>query len=185
MNDIRPLRCVVRAEELGLYTDASGALAAARVAADRCIAEAQAEADALRSQAYDQGLAAAQAEAARMIAGAAALVQRQVRDLRPAIAAAIADGVAAVIGGLERDERIGRAAAHAVATLQDRARVTVRVAPGHAHAVRQGLAADVTAVIEDATLEADNCVIETESGFVQAGIRVQLAILREALSAVA
>jgi len=183
MNAIRPVSRIIRAEELPLYNDASSALAAARVAAGELLSEARRQAEAERAGARAEGLAAAQVEATQLLAATAANVRRQLDGLRDAIAAAIADGVAAVIGDLDLSESVARAAAHAVATLQERGRVTVRVAQRHAATARGRLAHDVEfcRVVEDATLGPDDCVVETEAGTVRAGINTQLTAMRNAL----
>jgi type III secretion protein L len=183
MNAIRPVSCVIRAEELPLYHDASSALAAARVAADELLSEAKRQADAERAGARAEGLAAAQTEATQLLAVTAANARRQLDGLCDAIAAAIADGVAAVIGDLDLSDSVARAAAYAVATLQEQGRVTVRVAPSHAATARGRLAhdAEFCRVVEDATLGPDDCVVETEAGTVRAGINAQLTAMRNAL----
>lgn len=183
MNEIRPRGRIVRAEELPLYCDASSALTAAHSAAAALLAEARRRAAAECAQARTEGLAAGKAEATRLLAATAASAQRQLDGLRDAVANAIADGVAAVIGEMDVSDRVARATSHAVATLQDRGNVIVRVAPGHTAATRDRLIHDAgfCRVLEDATLGQDDCIVETEAGVVRAGINTQLAALRDVL----
>ncbi|HEX4259915.1 MAG TPA: hypothetical protein VHY76_02345 [Acetobacteraceae bacterium] len=189
----RALGRILDAGEAALYHDAAGALAAARQEAERLRATALESAAAIRRQAEADGRARGDAEAGRLLAGTASRTLSVLHSLREAIAEAIAAGVAQVIGTLDLDTAVAAAASHAVAQLRDRARVVVRVSPARVDAVRTSLAqsglgqsgvaanSEACRVVADATLAADDCVIETAAGFIRAGLTAQLAVLRAAL----
>lgn len=182
---VRPLGRVLRAAEAGLYADAAGALAAARTEASRFVAEAAAEIATERAHARAEADAAAEDERARLLAEAALRASRELAGLRVAIADAVADGVARILGARPAAEATAAAAAHAVESLRDRTGITVRVSPSQADAVRNAVGDPAVRVLADATLGKDECVIETAAGFVRAGTAAQVARLREALRAVA
>ena len=180
-----PLGRVLRAADAALYNDAAGALQAARSHAARLAEAAAAELAAERERVRLEAVSAAQGEAARHLAAASAGVTRELAGLRAQVADAIADGVASILGSRPPAEVAAQAAAHAIASLQDRTKITLRVPPAQAEAVRAGLSGDGLHVLADATLEEDELVIETAAGFVRGGIRAQLDRLREALHAAA
>lgn len=183
---LQPLGRVVRAEDAGLYADAAGALANARLQAATLLESAAAQAEAARTTAAKEARTAAEAEMARMLADTALRTSRELAALRPLLAGAIADGVARILGARPAPEIAAEAAAHAVLTLRDRTGITLRVPPVHADVVASAMAAgEDVRVLADATLGADECVIETAAGFVRAGVNDQLNRLREALHAAA
>ena len=178
---VRPLGRVLRAAEAGLYADAAGALAAARADASRTVAEAAAGIEAERAQVRAEAAAAAEGERARLLADAALRVSRELAGLRAALAEAITDGVARILGARPPAEVAAAAAAHAVESLHDRTGIVVRVPPDQAASVRNAVGDPAVRVLADATLGGGECVIETAAGFVQAGVAAQVARLREAL----
>lgn len=181
---VRPLRRILSTEEASLYQSASGALATAQRETERLHAEALESAAAVRDQAEALGRQRGEAEAARLLADTAVRALAMLDSLRGAIAEAIADGIAQVIGTIDTNIAVAAAAAHAVAQLKDRVRIIVRVAPAQLNAVRSALASypEIGAVMEDASLDTDDCLIETASGFADAGLSTQLDILRDALT---
>ena len=186
MTAIRPLGRILRAAEAGLYNDAAGALAAARAEADALLAQARDEAAAEREHILHDAAETARNEVTRHLAEAAAQTARALDALAPALADAIADGVARILGERPAAELTAAATAACVSRLQDRAGVTVRVPPAHVTETRdalQGLGGPAVQVQADAALGDDECVVETQAGFVRAGAAAQLARLRDALQA--
>ena len=182
---LRPLGRVLRAAEAGLYADAAGALATARSEAARMVADAAAGIEANRLGARAESAALAEGERARLLADAALSTSRELAGLRAALAEAVADGVARILGARPAAEVAAAVAAYAVESLEDRTGITVRVPPGQADAVREAVGDPAVRVLADATLGDDECVIETAAGFVRAGAAAQVARLREALRAAA
>lgn len=176
----RPLGRVVRAAEWGLYADAEAALAQARQDADAlretAAAESRAESERLRAATLQD----AQAEATRLLAEAAIGIQAQLAVVRTDVAAAIALGVARVIGELDMADAVARAAVHAINGLHDRNGIVLRVAPDLVARLRERLPS--VEVIADTTLQPDDCVVQTQAGFVRAGLQAQVAILQAALT---
>lgn len=180
-----PLGGVLRAAEAGLYADAAGALAAARAEAARLLADAAAGIEAERACARAEAMAAAEGEKASLLADFAVSASRELAGLRTALADAVAEGVAGILGAKPAAEAAAAAAVHAVESLRDRTGITLRVPPGQVEAMRDAVGDPAVRVLADATLGDDGCVIETAAGFVRAGIAPQLKRLREALRAAA
>jgi flagellar biosynthesis/type III secretory pathway protein FliH len=87
-----------------------------------------------------------------------------------------------------RPERWAGIVAAAIGRLVDRDRVTVRVAPRlaallRAHGTDAPADGAEVRIVEDATLDADACRIESRSGDVECGVGAQLAAAAEALGA--
>jgi type III secretion protein L len=177
----RPLGRVLRAAEAGLYAEAADAIALAHAEAGRIREDAARDGAASAAQLMETARVQAEAERTRILAEAALAVRGEIAQARLAVAEAIAEGVVKVIGGLDCAEAIARAALHAVAELQDRGQISVRVPPERAEGVQQALRAAGLAVVADAALAGDECVVETAAGFVRAGISEQVAALRAAL----
>jgi type III secretion protein L len=179
---IAPLGRIIRAEDVGLYRDAVGALRAAEAAAaeDRAAAIAAIEADtAARRDATAQQI---QQEHVRILAETAAVAQRSIAGLRREIAEAIAEGIARVIGGIDLADAVARAAQRAVAELAAHHAVVVHVNPlAHDRVAARLGAHHAVQVVADATLPQDDCIVETPAGFVRAGLQQQLETLRTAL----
>lgn len=182
---VRPLGRVLRAAEAGLYADAAGALAAARADASRTATEAASGIEAERARARTEAAAAAEGERTRLLTDTALGLSRSMAGLRAALAEAMADGVARILGARPAAEVAAAAAAHAVESLHDRTGIVVRVPPDQAAAVRDAVGDPAVRVLTDATLGGGECVIETAAGFVRAGVAAQVAQLREALRAAA
>lgn len=180
-----PLGRVLRAADAQLYNDASAALESARSHAASLRDRAEAELAAEREQLQAQAHAAAEAEVARALAGASANINRELAGLRAAVADAIADGVAGILGARPPADVAALAAAHAIASLQDRTGITLRVPVAFAETIEAAVSTDGLRVQADATLGDDELVIETAAGFVRGGVRAQLDRLREALHAAA
>lgn len=184
---VRPVGRVLKAAEAGLYRDASAAVAIAAATASRQRAELAAELVRERARIREDAAAEARAEATRMLADTALAAQRAAAGMTRDIAEAIAAGVATVINGRGLAEAVARAAERAVSELSERNAVTVRVAPNAfvATGARLEVTAPAVRVVADGTLPADGCIIETNAGFVRAGLSEQLANLETALLAAA
>lgn len=178
----RPLGRVLRGDEVALYRDAAGALAAAQLAAAQHRAEAAETAEQERTRIMAEADAQARAEAARLLADTALATQRALAGLRLEIAEAIAEGVAKVVGGLDLADAIARSAQRALAGLVELHGITIRISPETLNSVRARLPDNGgLRVVPDETLAADACIIETRAGFIRAGLSEQLAVLRQAL----
>ena len=184
---IAPLGRIVRAEDLGLYRDAAGALRTAAAAAAELRATVTSEVETIRTARLAESDKEIQQRAARILAETAAAAQRSLAALPREIAEAIAEGVAKVIGGVDLAEAVARAAQRALAELAERHAIVVHVNPAAQACTRAKLAdrGQGTLVVADPVLAPDACIIETPAGSVRAGLQEQIATLRAALQAAA
>lgn len=182
-----PLGRILRAEEVGLYRDAAMALRNAQAAAAEHRVRAQRDAEAARAELLATARQETDRETTRILAATEVAARRRLVLLRTEIATAIAEGVARVIAGVDLAEAVARAAQKALAELTARHTVTVRVNPAAEARTRAALAdrGAVVVVRADPALAPDDCVLETEAGFVHAGLGAQIERLREALLAAA
>jgi type III secretion system HrpE/YscL family protein len=179
-----PLGRLIRATDIGFYNDAASALDMARRNADALVAAASSEATSLRDAAREAGLAEGRAEIATLMIDAAAEVRQTLAGLTEDIAAAIADGIAQIITGLDTRSAVAHAARLAVSQLIDRHGVTVRIAPSCVAATIKALRDHDWLTIEpDSDLSEDDCVIVTSSGTLQARLSRQVAALCSSLMA--
>jgi len=179
---------LVPAAEAERVRDAAGLLVAAgrlREVAEHDIAAAR---DAARAAAAEQGLAQGLAEAkahttealARLGAQAAEREQARSRD----VARLAVEVVRRIAGELPDGALVAGLAERAAAGLTADQPATVRVAPAAADAVRARLADRPGLMVEgDATLEADDCVLETALGRTHAGLETQLSAVERAWTA--
>jgi flagellar biosynthesis/type III secretory pathway protein FliH len=81
-------------------------------------------------------------------------------------------------------EAVARAAREAIDELVERNGIVVRVHPAQVALVRERLAGwgEAARVVSDDTLPRDGCVIETQAGFIRAGLGEQVEIMRRALA---
>lgn len=180
---MKPLGRIVRAEALGLYRDAEGALAAAHAEAAGIVQRAVDAAERARVTRLAEADREARAETAQMLTETAARTQRVIAGLNEEIAGAIADATAKIIGDFGLADAVAAAARRAIADLVDRNAITVRVARAQVDRVRAALAAfgQAAMIVGDEGVPDDACIIETRAGFVRAGLSEQLALLRQAL----
>jgi len=182
MTRLRPLGRVIGAAEAELYASAAEALVLAEAEATRittaAIAAAGEESARVRAEAEAEGRAAA----ARLLTGTETACRATLRRLHAEIAAAIADGVARVIGPAD-PQAVANAAAVALAELHERHGIVLRVAPAAVAAVAAKLGpTEGVLIVPDPVLPPDACRIETQAGVVQADLTAQLATLRTALT---
>lgn len=179
---IVPLGRLISARDAGCYTDAVAARDQAHLDATTIRTEAAAEASAHRAAARAEGLAEAQAEIAATLLRTKIEARAAIDQIAEEVAGAIADGVAQIIGALDHDDAVARAARQATAKLLARHGATLRVSPSCVERVRDALAdRPWIEVAGDPALGDDDCEIATAEGRIRAGLNRQLDGLRAVL----
>lgn len=182
---------VIKARVLDSIEDAGDALHAAHEEAMRIVADAHAEADALRAQAADEAREAAWAEILDELTRARAEYDRLITEAEQDMLE-LAFGIASRIirARLELDPTtIREIVAGALEHVRGKRQVVIVVHPDDRatlEAARAQLDAQAEGariyIDEDARLERGDCVLETESGRVDARLSVQLDVLKRALA---
>ena len=163
----------------------------ARTEAKRIVDEAEQAAEAIRRRAHEEGHAEGRAEAAALLARAAALRDRASADAEKDTAT-VALAAAERIVGEElaiHPERIAAIVGEALARARRANEVVVTVCPEDAPTLR-AMQREVAAhagqparfsVREDAAITRGGCVVRTELGEIDARVEVQLEALARAL----
>jgi type III secretion protein L len=184
----KPLGPVVRGHEVDSWGRATEALESVV----RYHGSVQAFADETyqreKQRGYDEGLAAGAAEAARLIAAAAARAEQHMDALERELPGLVGDIVERMLGTFDTGDLLLHAVHHALGQLRSRADVYLRVAPEHAESLRQTLAefgslkgAGRVHVEVDPAMERGACMLCSELGNVELGIAAQVRALREGL----
>ena len=185
-----PERRLIKREVLARVAHAQDALDQAQREAEQLVEDARHQADALREQARQQGLAQAQRESLELLGRARAEYDRLLRHHEPDMLE-LALGVAQRIirRAVSLDEQIIRdVVAQTLEQVRHRRQILVLVHPDDLRRLEperpalQGLIEGASLYLEaDPQISPGGCVIETESGRIDARLEVQLAAIKSAL----
>lgn len=186
-----PERRLVKREVLDRVQHAQQALAEAQAEADQIIEQAKAQAQQLLKEAHQQGIEQGQREALEHLGRARAEYDRLLRaqeqdmlDLALGIAQRVINRAVALDPSVIRD-----VVAQTLEQVRHKRQILVLLNPEDLRRLEPDRAA-LQGVVEGASLYLDEdpqispggCVIETESGRIDARLEVQLAAIRAALS---
>lgn len=182
-------RKVLKEAEYAALLDAAQLLEAARREAERIVAQAARQAEERQRRGYEEGLQAGRAEAAQRLVSHALASERQLRELRGAMAGIVVKAVGQFMADADTALLYQAALLRVDTLIRGESFVGVRVAPAQENALRRALArlrseADWTlavAVQPDATLPDGACVVQTGSGTIEIGLQAQLDAFRKAV----
>lgn len=182
-------RKVLKEAEYAALLDASAVVEAARQEARRIEQQARQQAEDSRRQGHEQGLQAARAEYAQQLVGDAIAAQRQLQALRAAMAQIVAQAVRQFLGQADPAALLETALRRVDTLVRHEPFITLRVAPAQEAHVRRAMEqiggelpwAQALAVVTDAALPAQACVLQTPSGTLQIGVDAQLDAFRAAV----
>lgn len=190
-NGFQPLpeQKVIKAEEYAAY-----------VTAQELIARAQAEADALKQHSleayeaekrrgYEEGLLEGKEQMAMQMLDSISGAVDYLASVEEKIIEVVMKAMKRILGEMDEGELISRIVKNGLEVARNQKQVTVRVAPSQVDSVRDRLkdillhfpSINFIDVAPDARLEVGGCIMETEMGFVDASIDVQLAAIRKSL----
>ena len=184
---LRPAGPIVRAFDLGIWSEAQAGLAASHRHAVETRAWARDLVERERARGHAEGRAAGAEEAARLLAETAARANAHLAGLERELPALVHGLVAEILGSFAPDERLARSVRQAVARLRPDAEATLRVAPGDVESVRAALAdldAGPIQIEADPALAPGESCLRSAVGSVELGIEAQLRALRVGLAAV-
>lgn len=189
---VTPGTMVLPAQDWQRWLDAQAAIETASAQADQILREAQAQAEALRRQGYEEGRDEARQEAAeRLIDNVAQQVDFFSR-LEGRMVDLVMEAVRTVVYSYDDRQRVSITVRNVLAIARSQTQVTLRVAPEAVNVVRDGLdtlraefpGLAVIDVVADTRLIGEACVLETEVGVVEASLSLQLEALRRAFDRV-
>lgn len=183
-----PLGPVVRSEDLHLWTDAQGYLAAAKRALDQAHQQIESAAAAARAKGYAEGWAAGSRDLFEFLAQTKVQVDAYHAQLEANLRELAVQVIKEVIDNLDAGDAIAAAAARALKTQDLGAEVALHVAPEIYRDVRvklekclSGVATSVITLREDPKLSPKGCKLVSEFCTVDVSIDNQLALLAETL----
>ncbi|MGF3025707.1 type III secretion system stator protein SctL [Methylobacterium aquaticum] len=183
---LRPTGPIVRAAEIGIWSDARAGLAASHRHAVETRAWARDLVERERARARAEGREAGEEEGARRVAETAARATAYLAALERELPALVHGLVAEILGAFEPGDALVRAVRQAVGRLRPDAEATLRVAPGDVETVRAGLDgidAGAVRIEADPMLRPGECCLRSAVGSVELGIDAQLRALRAGLAA--
>ncbi len=185
-----PLGPVVRSEDLQLWTDGEGYLAAAKRALDQARQQIEDAAAAARAKGYAEGWDAGSKHLFEFLAKTKAEVDAYHAQLEANLRELAVQVIKDVIGDLDAAEAAAAAVARALKTQELGAEVALHVAPELYRDVRlklekslSGVAASVITLREDPQLSPKGCKLVSDFCTVDVSIGNQLALLAESLRA--
>lgn len=183
---LRPAGPVVRAAEIGIWSEAQACLAASHRHAVETRAFARDLVERERARAEAEGRAVGEAAAAARITETAARAAAHLAALERELPDLVHDLVAEILGDFEAGDRLVRSVRQAVARLRPDAEASLRVAPSDLETVRVGLADFDTGSLRveaDPVLQPGECCLRSAIGSVELGLEAQLRALRAGLLA--
>jgi type III secretion protein L len=182
-------RKVLKEAEYAAVLDASAVIDVARAEAARIGEQATAEAIERCNAGYRDGLQQGQQAYARKLVEDSLAMQRQLQDLRSAMAQIVVKAVAQFIADAEPHELFEAALLRVDSLLRKEPFVTVRVAPAREPGMRRALetlgtqaawVANVL-VVADPALGEGACLVQTASGTLEIGVDAQIDAFRSAV----
>lgn len=182
---LRPLGPLVRAEQAGIWSEATEARAVAERHLQRVRGWARAAYERERARGYAEGQQSGAEEGARLVARATADAARQKAVLERELPHLVMDIVRDLLGTFDPGEMLLRTVRHAIEQKYGGGEVRLRVAPLHADRLAREFAAcdghdgrPLVRVEPDPALSPGQCVLWSEFGNIDLGLDAQLRALR-------
>ncbi len=185
---LNPKRKVIKAHEYSAYLQAEQVLEAAREEAARIVKDAERGYDEKLAQGYAQGLAEAKQDHAERLVDTVIATVDGLQALEERVIDIVMSSLRRILSTYDDYALTREVVAGALTTLRDTRIIKLRVAAHAAENVRQDLVnrsqhiAQLVEVVADPDMARGACVIETESGMVDASLESQLSLLKRAFT---
>ncbi len=188
--EIESVGSVIKGEVYARVVEAAELLDAAKAESDRMAEAAQRRFEELSAQGYEEGINKAREEMALQMFEMLDKTTDYIEHVEGQVVEIVVNSLKQILASLPPEEVIvGAVRKTLAAVMRNQRQVTLRVPAAQVEAVRNqiqsmlsefpGIATmDVTA---DARLDGTDCILETDVGVVEAGVRQQLQILEKAL----
>jgi type III secretion protein L len=161
----------------------------ARSEAQAIVAQARVGGEEERERAYREGLAQAQEELAIELVAIGANAAKTLKSLEGTLVATVMKALRSILKKVDEEVFLKQAMRHVANAIRNEPFVTLRVSSAQEETARQAvdaMTAEVAApnlvnVVADPQLESGACVIESESGVVDASLETQLAAIHKSL----
>lgn len=171
---------ILRAESVAAWREGEQFLERAKrdaaVTMQQAAIDAQQVQDQARQQGYDDGRQAGLEDAARLALEITRARDDYLQCLTPQLIQVVDAAVRKILGSLDDIDLIERVAANAMQGLREPLKVTLRVPPGFADALRErGALADKYKIclVEDGILQGSMCFMETPLGTIELSAQTQ------------
>ncbi|MEQ5842614.1 hypothetical protein BWP39_22695 [Paraburkholderia acidicola] len=182
-------RKVLRQHEYSALLDAGSLVSTAQAERARILEDAEKVFEQKRSEGHALGLEEGRQEYAQKACGAALDAARTLDALRETMAKIVVKAVRQMIGPVDPRTVLEQSLRRIDALVREEPMLVLRVPPEQREAADAALArawperaaSHAVRVVPDDTLQADQCVIETASGSIDAGLDAQLDALAAAI----
>ena len=180
---------IVRAEEIAALVEAQEVIQAAKQEVERIKAEATQVYEAEKKRGYEEGLAEGKMRMAEQMMSMAAKTVDYFASVETKVVEIVTNALKRILGSVNEDELIVRVVRNALAVARNQKQVTLRVSPPQVDMLKQKvneILADYPGitcldVVGDSRLSKGGCILETETGIVDASVDVQVEAIRKAL----
>jgi len=188
--DLYPGQKIVRAEEYQAVLSAEEIVADARRQAESIIARANEEAEQLKEEGFQQGLAEGRLDMAERMVDTVSRSVDYFASMEARIVGIVTKALRKILGEIDHRERIVSVVRNALALARNQTKVTVRVSPGEMQTVQDKIedvmrpypAVQFIDVVADGRLTAGGCILETRIGVIDATVDVQIQAIEKSLA---
>lgn len=181
---------VIPAAEAARLCEADAVLAAARLEAERIVAEAREAYEAESRRGYEDGLAEARLEQSERMIETVSRSVDYFGKIEERMVELVMEAVRCILDEFDERERVVQVVRKALSAARNQKQMTLRIHPGKADLVREAMheilqtypAVGYLDVMPDSRLAEDACVLESEIGVIEASVSGQLAALRKAFT---
>jgi type III secretion protein L len=179
---------VLPATDYAILLETQNLLEQARSEAAALIERAKLEAEDIRRQGLEEGRAEGKAEIAMQMLETVTASVEQLAGVESSLIDVVMRSLRTILGKFDQEDLVAQVVGHALRLVRDEKRILLRVATSDADAVQARLADIVRQysgmgrvdVVSDAAISPGGCVLETESGVIDAALDRQLAMIEAA-----
>lgn len=183
-----PGRKVVKAADYAVWVEAERVLAEARADAQAILDKAGDAFEEERRRGFDEGTEEARMEAVEKMMETVGRSIDYFANVETKMVDLVMAALRKILADYDDRERVTQVVKHALSTVRNQKQVTLRLAPAQADMVRERIndllaaypAVGFLDITPDTRLTADSVIIESDIGSVEAGVEVQLEAIRRA-----
>lgn len=184
-----PEQKIIKAADYAVYVEAGEVVAQARAQSAALVAQALADYEAEKKRGYEDGFAQGQEKIAEKMIDTVTEAVNYFGKLEHKVVGVVTQALKRILGEFDANELILRVVTNALEVARTQKQVTLRVCPAQVDFLRGKLneilanfpSINFIDVTPDARLKTGGCILETEMGFVDASIDVQLEAIRKSL----
>ncbi len=185
---LRPNGKVIKAEALNDVVAAEDIVAQARATADKILAHAKKEYMEEKERGYQEGLMQAKAEMSGKITETVSQTAQYFDNLEDKMVKLVMRTLTTILGNMDSDEIVQKIVGKALGSVRNEKQITIRVHPSYAKSVKKHIDRYTAAfpkvnffeVIAEPRMQLADCILESEAGYVDGSLEVQLKAIKKA-----